>query len=1723
MSKALVRVLIGLLAIILLLVGFVMVVATTPWGQQLVTKEVNAYLAGKLKSPFRIGRIRYGIPDYIELEDVFFKTPQGDTLLRGGRMRVDLDMWGLLNNRVSLNQIDLEHVRLNVNRTLPDTAYNFQYILDAFIPPGDTTKPKTAVDTSAAPLDINLTAIFLKDVRIKYKDDVVGADVNAYVDSLRANFRKTDVSKSQYRLANVAVDGLDAYTRLYQGIPTPTTPSKPGDTLDIGLGTWKLNRAKWDIRVETADFRTQGHVDKMAMEPSYFYLNSEKIGLKSLDMSNADIAAVLTKPGAVAKISGPVGQLARKPATSPKPDKSTASNASSAVAGASLPTGPAKGWQASLGRVRFANNRVRFDDETAPRQKRGLDYSHLDLRELGIEGNNLTYQDLGKRGERVTGQIRKGQFKATSGFTIQQVDGTILYDDKTTRLTKLYIKTPTSVIRDQVVLHYDSLRQLSNPRFAKRVGVQANLKQSRLSVADILQLAPFLSDMPLFADKGAVFRADAEVLGTLASLTLPRLSVDMLSGTHLRMSGRLTNVTDPNRIGVDLNIRDATTRLADINKFVPKGTIPSSIALPPSLDLTGKIKGQLNNLAIDANLISEWGKAKFNGTLAGFVAGKNQTYKGTLNLDRFDAGKWLKQEGTVGKLTGRAAVDGRGTDVNTLTTRFDLNVQSAELNGYPYQNFNGQGNLANGTLALTGTLNDPNANLTFDTKAGLKGASPSITGQAVVQELNLQKLKLYSDPLTLKGNIILNMPSTDPARPIGTVSASKAVVSMNGKNYPVDTLYAQFSADGPTKNVVAQLPGARLALNGQFQYAQLYDIVAGEISKYIAIPALTYKKVPPPYAVTVNLRAYQNPIFQAFVPGLTRLDTVRLNAYLDNTRDTSLSATLRTGTIVYDTTTIQGAALTMRAADNQLNIDGRINGILYNSLRIRETNLTGVAANNRFRFSAVNKDSIGQDLHGLVGTLSIVDKNYRFQFAPNGLLTNYQRWSADTAGFAQYGRDGVLVNSIRLEQANQLLEVSSTEPYGNAPIRVTTRGIQLANLARLADQDTTLAAGELNGTVVVRDYLAQDSQLSFIGSVYVDSLRVMSQPIGNLTARFRNNSDGRINVNTVLTGPYNDASVVGFYNPQNAKQALDLTIDLTRLDARTIQAFSFGELRQAEGKLTGAFTVNGTAANPQLNGNMAFDSVAFNVKQLNATYRIDQEKLNFAGQTITLADFNVRDTLGRTLTTDGTIVLKNLPDAAYNLRVRAANFQVLNASRKDNNYGYGQASVTADLRIKGVGSSPSINGTVRLEDGSKVAVVLPDESLNVDESNGIVTFINHNDSLALRKYIYRPKRDSVRTRLAFDQLSNANISLDLEADEKSELTIVVDELNGDYLRARGNAHLNTTVNAAGEISVLGRYEVTEGEYSMTYQVLKRQFEIQKGGYINFSGDPLKADLNIAAVYKVSVTPGDLIGSESTSSDATATKRKLPFNVTLSMSDNLSSPKLDFDIKLAGVGEGSAAASSPLVTTIDNKLTTLRQDQSQMNKQVFALLILNRFLPENTSDFFSGSNNGGLDTQAEGIARSSVSKLISEQLGRLASGILKGFDVDFNLLSQTGATNTGGSTNGARTDLNVGLSRSFLEGRITVSVGRNFVLENAAQSATRNTNEVFDNLSVNYALTRDGRYVLRAYRNNDYQAVLDGYVIETGVGFIITVDYNTLSEMFRRSSVMPDPIGTTAVK
>ena len=87
-----------------------------------------------------------------------------------------------------------------------------------------------------------------------------------------------------------------------------------------------------------------------------------------------------------------------------------------------------------------------------------------------------------------------------------------------------------------------------------------------------------------------------------------------------------------------------------------------------------------------------------------------------------------------------------------------------------------------------------------------------------------------------------------------------------------------------------------------------------------------------------------------------------------------------------------------------------------------------------------------------------------------------------------------------------------------------------------------------------------------------------------------------------------------------------------------------------------------------------------------------------------------------------------------------------------------------------------------------------------------------------------------------------------------------------------------------------------------------------------------------------------------------------------------------------------------------------------------------------------------------------------------------------------------------------LSKKLLNDRLTVSVGSNFELEGPRNSSQQSSN-IAGNVALDYQVSRDNRYLLRAYRKNEYQGVIDGYIIETGVGFIITVDYNRFREIF----------------
>ena len=129
------------------------------------------------------------------------------------------------------------------------------------------------------------------------------------------------------------------------------------------------------------------------------------------------------------------------------------------------------------------------------------------------------------------------------------------------------------------------------------------------------------------------------------------------------------------------------------------------------------------------------------------------------------------------------------------------------------------------------------------------------------------------------------------------------------------------------------------------------------------------------------------------------------------------------------------------------------------------------------------------------------------------------------------------------------------------------------------------------------------------------------------------------------------------------------------------------------------------------------------------------------------------------------------------------------------------------------------------------------------------------------------------------------------------------------------------------------------------------------------------------------------------------------------------------------------------------------------------------------------------------------------MNQIADDLIKGVDIDINLKNYEAVDNTID-----RTDVDVALSKRMLDDRLTISVGKNFTVEGSdpvtKTQATDNVSYIPD-ITTTYKLSKDGRYMIRAYRRNQYEAQVDGYFIETGAVFSISMDYNRFRQLFQK--------------
>jgi len=1643
-----------LITIISILVFLILLIFSLklPAVQNFIKDKLVVYLEKKIKTKVSLERVYIGFPNSLVMENLYLKGQDVDTLLAVKKLDVGLNMLKLINSTADITSVDLEGARANVVRK-PDGKFNFDYIIDAF-----ATSDKE--ESSSKPFIISLDKIKLKDIGVTFNDQQSRNDIKLYFKSFDTRVKTFDLNNNKYAVNDINLDGLklklkqDLVEEVSKKVEQKVDSLNQKKPMQIGLRGIKLTNFDIDYGDDNTKTFAKVLFKELSTKVNKLDLENNAYSIDNIFLSGADINANLYLPTQNAN-----------PKNTKEPDVSKVTDK--------------KAMNVLLGKLVLNDVKVIYNNTAIAPTRQGMDFNHMNFSKMNVEVRSFKMQD-----NTFAGTVSSAEIQEARGLDIQKFNTDFVYGKEEAYLKNLYLQTPKTLLRDEVILNYNSIEQLSSNLGA--VKISANIKDSRIGFADILNVVPTLKNtVPFNKYPNAILNINANVKGSVNDLLINNLKVSGLDQLRVAASGRIKNAMNPDQLYYDLRITELSSSAKTIFNLVPKNTIPSNISLPSHMSIKGIAKGTTKVVDANLNLYSTLGNAAVIAKVD--LRRKNhELYDVKANLQGLQIGKIIQNK-DIGAIS--AQIYAKGESFNFKNAKADLkgHVASAVYKGYRYQNMNLTGKINRGTYHIVLNSKDPNANLLLTASGVYNEKNPTIKVNGEVIKLDVNKLGFYEKPMILAGKIDGDFTNLDPDNLNGYLNLKDFAFSDTKEVYPVQEVNLKASSTADSTQIIFNSQVADVELKGKYKLTQIFGSLSNTINQYYQFqkPGKA-QKIQQGQFFTFNAKIKNDDIIRKFVPDLKSFETINLTGNYDADSQ-KIEIDGQIPQLLYGENSIENATLKVTNENQALQYNLYVAGLKSSSFALNKVNIGGDVSNNIINYNITTKDAKDATQFLIAGNAKSLNDITEISLNPNGLKLNYTDWTVSEGNKIQISNKGIFADNFQLSNQGSEISLQSESQSPNAPLNVSLKDFKIETITELIKKDTLLARGTINGTAQLRDLT---KKMTFTSDLNISDLIVYENPIGNLAVKVNNTSPNILNADIVLSGNNNDVKILGDYNTSSS--TFDLNMAINQLQMKSLQGFSMNAITNTEGYISGNLKITGTADKPNILGKVKFNDVGLEIAKTGSDFRKLNDEIDFTSRGIEFNNFKINDKDGNSLRINGEVLTQTYRDFAFNLDVNAKDFKVVNSEKSNDAIMYGILAIDANLHIRGDLDLPKVDGRLNVSDDTDFSFVLPQSSPSLQERDGIVEFIDQ-DQVVLNKTI---KADSLN---AQSRIKGMDVSVNIEVSKEAKLSIIIDKANGDFVKLQGEAELTGGIDPSGKTTLVGVYQVESGAYEMSVSLLKRKFDIQKGSTITWTGEPTTATLDITAIYKTETAPIDLVEQQlntDTPAELNQYKQRIPFNTLLKMKGELLKPEITFDIT---TDKKNNAVSSAVIETVDQKLAQLRTQESEMNKQVFALLLLNRFIGENPFESSAGMSG-------EMIARQSVSKLLSQQLNNLASDLIKGVDLNFDLESSedysTGNKNT-------RTDLNVGVSKKLLNDRLKVSVGSNFALEGEARENENMTN-IAGNVTVDYSLSKDGRYMLRAYRKDEYQVALQGQIIETGVGFIITLDYDKFRDIFKKS-------------
>lgn len=1199
-----------------------------------------------------------------------------------------------------------------------------------------------------------------------------------------------------------------------------------------------------------------------------------------------------------------------------------------------------------------------------------------------------------------------------SGFELKRLVANYKFTPHIMEFSNFDLQTNKSRIGNYYAMKFKSFDYDFN-RYINRVTMVGRLRNSKVHTDDIAFFAPELKSWK------NELTVNGDYLGTVDNFTVNQLLAKNSGSTFI--SGQFSMKGLPYIDNTFINFSNGIIK-TNYNEAAVYLPVAKTVKMPNlsalgNIFFRGSYKGTLLNFSTQGTISSNLGVVTADINMQ-FPKNKKKdiTYNGTITTKNFNIGKFLMTD-KLGNVDFVGKISGTNFLLDKIKTTLDGNISSLQFNNYTYSNISINGTIQKKYFNGEFDISDSNFDARSHVEVDLSKPIPAFNILGDIGILNLKPINFYKSNLSVTALIDMNFTASNIDNFSGFAKLLNVNVKNDKQNLSFDSLSITSGFESNRKFLQISGNDFNSSVTGDFKIMDLPTNFRFFLNKYypayFQAPDTTLTKQDFSFNITTN---NVEPYLQILDSNLRGFNYAALSGNV-NTKNNIFNFALNLPDAHYRKYAVKDAVINGTSNLDTLKLNGNISSVqVSDSLNFPNSQFNIVSSRNYSNISlktSANNTLNEADLNADVYALN--DKGLKIHFNPSSFILNNKPWHLEKEGEILITKNEVSAQNVKFSQGFQEINVT-TENADNSSknnLLVKLKNVVLGDITNLFFKDPKLE-GLINGEVHLHNFFGK---FSVETNLKAEQFRMNNDSVGivNIQSNY-NNETGYVSFGVTSPNKSYDFSADGYYNVKDSTHTpLNTTWHLNHTKVSLLQNYLSDIFNNIDGFANGELTVSGNPKTPDIIGNVKLEKAKLQVDYTKVSYTIDSANISFKEDGIDFGEFKVKDTLNNTGTLSGKLYEKGFKNMNFDFKLSTNKLLLINTKATDNPLFYGHAIGKADMSFKGPMSNCKLTIIGKVNDTSHMYIPMSDS-----KENGQADFI------VFKQYGTEIKEDSTD-----NNNLNLLVDLDVEADNRTTVEVILDPLTGDILKANGRGRLKIKAGTTEPFTMVGKYNIDNGSYNFNFQSLIRKPFILRpdaGNYIEWTGDPMNANIHIEAQYTAeNVNLSDLVGNKFSTSNSgnSISLYRGPVYVIAILTDKLSKPTINFKFDFP---QGSSLKSDPDFTQF---ISNIEHDYTEVIKQVSYLLVFNSFAPSGNN--FGGANNNALNIST--IGSNTISQLVTRFMNATVAKALADAFHDKRLQFDIGAsayssTNLVSGLNGASGTSNAGIDRT----RFNLKVG-----------------------------------------------------------------------------------------